>query len=225
MSMEGVCTLASIDLSASAQTKTASVATLSLVGILYFASAILALHFLRTDCNPIRQATSEYAVGPYGLLMTSAFFSLSVGSLALVLGLYQGVSQPARSRVGLGLLGVWGGAILIAGLFPVDLQGAPQSTSGTIHQINAPVAFLSLTTGAILVSRGFKDDEKWRPFHRFALMLSLVMLAEFLGIGLIIAMESGFAGLAQRVFIATFVTWLLPTAARLRSIAIGSLPV
>jgi len=154
--------------------------------------------------------------------MTSAFFSMSMASWALVIGLYQGVSHPARSRIGLGLLGLWGVGVLIAMLFPIDLEGAPQTISGTIHRMNGPLTFLSLTAGAILVSRRFKHDETWRPFHRTALILSLVMLAAFIGIFLSIATESGFAGLAQRIDLAALVTWMLLTAARLRSVALGS---
>jgi hypothetical protein len=147
---------------------------------------------------------------------------MSVASWALVIGLYQGVSQPARSRIGLGLLGLWAVGVLIAMLFPIDLEGAPQTISGTVHRMNGPLTFLSLTAGVILVSRRFKHDETWRPFHRTALILSLVMLAAFIGTFLSIATESGFAGLTQRIYLATFVTWFLLTAARLRSMALGS---
>jgi uncharacterized membrane protein YozB (DUF420 family) len=204
----------------------------AIVGVAYFAVIIVALHFLRPDLNPLSQPTSEYAVGPYGFLMTSAFFSMSLGSFALVTGLYQGVSQSARSRIGLGLLGIWAVGVLIALIFPIDPEGAPQTDpegapqtiSGTIHGINGPLAFLSLTAGAILVSRRFRQDEKWRPFHRAALILSLVMLAVFIATFVNIATESGFAGLCQRIFLAAFVTWFFLTAVRLRSTATGSVP-
>jgi hypothetical protein len=196
----------------------------AIVGVAYFAVIIVALHFLRPDLNPLSQPTSEYAVGPYGFLMTSAFFSMSLGSFALVTGLYQGVSQSARSRIGLGLLGIWAVGVLIALIFPIDPEGAPQTISGTIHGINGPLAFLSLTAGAILVSRRFRQDEKWRPFHRAALILSLVMLAVFIATFVNIATESGFAGLCQRIFLAAFVTWFFLTAVRLRSTATGSVP-
>jgi hypothetical protein len=112
--------------------------------------------------------------------------------------------------------------LLIAMLFPIDLDGAPQTLSGTIHAINGPLTFLSLTVGVILVSRRFKHDEKWRPLHRSTLILSLVMLVEFSGVPLAIATESGFAGLAQRIYLVTFVTWFLLTATRLRSVALES---
>lgn len=216
--------MSSTNLSPSLHTRTqlARIATLALVGVVYFAVVIIALHFLRSDLNPIRRPTSEYAVGSYGFLMTSAFFSMSLGSFALVIGLYQGVSQPARSRVGLGLLGLWAVGVLIAMIFPIDLEGAPQTISGTIHGINGPLAFLSLTAGAILVSRRFEQDEKWRSFHRTALTLSLIMLAAYIATFLNNATGSGFAGLCQRIFLAAFVTWFFLTAARLRSTAVGS---
>jgi len=197
----------------------ARIAAVALVGIVYFVVIIIALHFLRPDHNSIRQTTSEYAVGPYGFLMTSAFFSMSVASLALVTSLYQGLSQPARSQIGLGLLGIWGVAVLIAAAFPIDVQGAPQTISGTIHQLNGRLAFTSLTAGVILVSRRFKYDEKWRPVHRSAVILSLVMLTAYVATFIAIATDSGFGGLAQRISLATFVSWFLLTATRLRFIA------
>jgi len=107
--------------------------------------------------------------------------------------------------------------------FPIDPEGAPQTVSGTIHQINGPLAFLSLTAGTILVSRRFKQAQQWRPLHRTALILSLVMLAVFIATFLNIATASGFAGLCQRIFLAVFATWFVLTAARLRSLATGSI--
>jgi uncharacterized protein DUF998 len=200
--------------------RTATLATVALVGVGYFALVLIALHFLRTDYNPIKQPTSEYAVGPYGSLMTSAFVGMSVGSLALALGLSQGLPRPARSRIGLVLLGIWAVGVVIAAIFPIDLEGAPETTAGTIHRINGPLAFFSLAVAANLISRGFGHDERWRPFHRLAQVLALIMLVEFVAVA--IARNFGLGGLAQRIFIVTFVVWLLSTAARLRSLAIGS---
>jgi hypothetical protein len=156
--------------------------------------------------------------------MTSAFFSMSLGSFALVIGLYRAVSQRARSGIGLGLLGIWAVGALIAMSFPIDAEGAPQTISGTIHRINGPLGFLSLTAGTILVSRRFKQDRLWRPKHRTAVILSLVMLAAFIATFLSIATVSGFAGLCQRIYLVAFVTWFLLTAARLRAISGGSVP-
>ncbi len=196
--------------------------TVALAAISYFVVILATLHFLRHDLNPISRTTSEYAVGPFGFLMTSAFFSMSLASWALVIGLYQGIPGPARSRIGLALLGIWAVGVLIAMIFPIDADGAAQTMAGAIHAINGPLIFLSLTSSVILVSQHFKYDAIWGSFHRLALILSLVMLVEFITVPLAMVTESGLAGLAQRAFLVTFVTWFVLTAARLRSIAMGA---
>jgi hypothetical protein len=202
----------------------ASIATVAVAvaGAVYFALVVAALHFLRPDLNPISQPTSAYAVGPNSFLMTSAFFSMIVASLALVIGLYQAVSPSVISRIGIALLGIWAAGVLIAMIFPMDAEGAPTTTSGTIHQTTGPLTFLSLTAGMILMSWGFRQDEKWRPFHLTALTLSLVMLAAYIATFLSFLTDSGTLGITQRIALATVVTWMLMTAARLRSAAPGS---
>lgn len=205
-------------LSGTTRRRAARAATVALAGIAYFVVALVALHLLRPDHDPIRQTTSQYAVGRYGLLMTSAFLSMSVASFALVIGLHHGVSQPARSRVGLGLLTLWGVGVLIAMCFPINLDGTPPTTSGIIHRINGPLAFLSLTAGMILLSRRLKHDPRWHPLHRSALILSLVMLALFVVTFLNIVTGFGFAGLAQRMSLAVVVLWYLLAAGQLRSL-------
>jgi hypothetical protein len=194
-----------------------TIAMTAIAAIVYFVVVILALHFLRPDLDPIRQPTSQYAVGPYGFLMTSAFFSMSIASFALVIGLYQSVSQPALSRVGLTLLGLWGVGVLIAMLFPIDPEGSPQTIAGTIHRINGPLSFLYATLGTTLLSGRFKQDEAWRSLYRPAVILSLVIVATFIAGGVSIATDSGLAGLTQRIDLAALVTWILLTAARLHS--------
>jgi len=194
----------------------------AIAAIAYFSVIIVILHFLRPDLDPISRTTSEYAVGPYGFLMTSAFFSMSLACGALVIGLYQTISGPALSRLGLALLGIWTVGVLIAMIFPIDPEWAPQTLAGTIHAINGPLIFLSLTVSVILISQRFRHDAMWRTIHRLALTLSLVMLGEFISVPLAMATGSGLGGLAQRIFLATFVIWFVLTATRLRSIALQS---
>lgn len=194
-------------------------ATVSLAGTAYFVVVIVAMHFLNPEFDPIQRPTSEYAVGPFGYLMTSAFVALSLATWALVIGLSRDLAQPAQSRVGIGLLGVFGIGLLVAATFPIDLEGAPQTVAGTIHSINGPLTFLSLVVGTNLVSRKFKHDVRWRPIHRFASVLALIMIPEFVAGGLAAATATG-AGIAQRILIVTFATWFVLVALRLRSNAI-----
>jgi hypothetical protein len=192
-------------------------ATVSVIGTTIFVVLIAVLHFVN-DIDPIQRPTSEYAVGPTGYLMTLAFVAISVSTWALVIGLGQGLSELARSRLGLGFLGVFGIGVLVAAAFPIDLEGAPQTLHGTIHSINGPLTFLSLIVGINLVSGRLKHDERFQPIHRLASVLALIMIPEFIAGGLAAARETG-AGIAQRLLIITFVTWFVIVAARLRSTA------
>ena len=196
----------------------AGAARVAIGGLAYFAAVIVVLHFLRPELSPLSQPTSAYAVGPYSFLMTSAFFSMSMASLALVMGLYHGVARQARSRTGLALLTAWAVGVFIAMSFPMDPDGVASTISGTIHQTAGPLTFLALTVGMICVSWAFQKDAKWRLFYRIALALSVVMLAAFVATFLSFATDSGTVGIAQRIALATAVIWMLLTAMRIRSV-------
>jgi len=191
--------------------------TIALICIAYFAFAIVALHFLRPDLNPLSRPTSEYAVGEYGFLMSTAFFSMSVASFSLLIGLYKGISKPAQSRIGLILLGIWGTGVLVAMMFPINREGTDLTTVNIIHRTNGPLIFLCLSVGAVLISRRVRLDDKWQSFYRTALTLSLIMLALFFITGANIAAKSGFEGLCQRTFLLVFVTWFISMNLHLRS--------
>ena len=191
--------------------------TIALICIAYFAFAIVALHFLRPDLNPLSRPTSEYAVGEYGFLMSTAFFSMSVASFSLLIGLYKGISKPAQSRIDLILLGIWGTGVLVAMMFPINREGTDLTTVNIIHRTNGPLIFLCLSVGAVLISRRVRLDDKWRPFYHTALTLSLIMLALFFITGANIATKSGFEGLCQRTFLLVFVTWFISMNLHLRS--------
>src|SRR5919112_5523406 len=105
-------------------------ALLAIVGIASYLLNLAALHFLRTDVNPVVEPVSNYAVGAYGFLSTAANIGGGLAALALTLGLYLSIAPPSRSRVGLFLLGLVGVSELLAAIFPIDV-GAQATTIGT----------------------------------------------------------------------------------------------
>jgi hypothetical protein len=202
----------------------AGLATVAIIGTAIFVVLIAALHFLSPEMNPIERRTSEYAVGPFGYLMTLAFVAMSLATWSLVIGLRRNLSKPAISPLGLGFLGVFGIGLLVAATFPTDLEGAPQTLAGTIHSINGSIAFLSLTVGTNLVSRRLKLDARWLPIHRVASVLALIMIPEFIAGGVAAARETG-GGIAQRILLVTFSAWFFVVALRLRANAREALAV
>jgi hypothetical protein len=72
-------------------------ALLTIVGIADFLLNVAALHVVRPDVNPVLEPISNYAVGPYGFLLTAADIGLGLAALALIFGLYLNIATPGRS--------------------------------------------------------------------------------------------------------------------------------
>lgn len=202
---------------------TAPVARLGLVamgGTVIAVALIAVLHVLNPGLHPAQRPTSEYAVGPFGYLMTAAFVSWSVATWALITGLRRHLPAQATSRVGIGLLSMWGVGLLVAAMFPIDPEGAATTTAGTVHSLAGPLTFISLVTGMVLISRRLKRDERWIATHRVVWPLALITIPEFLVGGVTRAAGAG-AGIAQRVMLLTVASWFVLVAHRLCSNARG----
>ena len=76
---------------------TGVLALLAIVGIVDFLLNVAALHFVRPDVNPMLEPMSNYAVGPYGFLLTAADIGYGLAALALTFGLYLNIAPPGRS--------------------------------------------------------------------------------------------------------------------------------
>jgi hypothetical protein len=84
---------------------------------------VTALYFLNPSYSLFRSFAGTYDLGSYEFLIASTFFSLGLGALALVIGLYRGITQSPRTRKGLILLGIWGVGMLLTGIFPANEAG------------------------------------------------------------------------------------------------------
>ena len=173
-------------------------ASVAIIAFAYFLIVVTALYFLNPSYSLFRSFAGTYDLGSYEFLIASTFFSLGLGTLALVIGLYRGITQSARSWMGLILLGIWGvgmllagilpandggstvphmTTVLIAGIFPVEVQATPETAFSFMHIFAILGALCSLSLAAILLSRRFKQDENWHPIHRPASFLAVLLLA------------------------------------------------
>jgi hypothetical protein len=173
-------------------------ASVAIIAFAYFLIIVTALYFLNPSYSLFRSFAGTYDLGSYEFLIASTFFSLGFGALALVIGLYRGISRSARSRRGLILLGIWGvgmllagifpanepsgtlphmTTVLIAGIFPVEVQATPETLFSWLHLFAILGSLISLSLAAFLLSRRFKQDDNWQPIQRLAFLLALLMLA------------------------------------------------
>jgi hypothetical protein len=54
------------------------------LGLVLFTVAIVMLHFLNTDIDPVTRGISHYVFGKFGWLLAAGFVSLGIGSAALI---------------------------------------------------------------------------------------------------------------------------------------------
>ena len=187
-------------------------ALITIGGIVYFVVAVIVLHFLRPEYNPINHAVSNYAVGPYGYLMTAAFYALALSVFALALSLFRNIALTNLSRVAILLLCLASSGMVVMGVFPGDVHALhpPATITGVIHWTAAGTSFLSIMIAAFLLSSFFKTDERWQVFQRPCFILALVMVGALLLYGTLALI--GWIGIGQRIYIAVCLLWLLVLA-------------
>ena len=158
---------------------------------------VAALHLLRTDYNPLRNFTSEYLLGPFGILAAAAAFILAATFLILLVGLRLTVRPSVFLTASCVLLGVMVVSVCVCAVFPFDPLPPDDShptfiSSGAIiHVVSSALLYVSLVT----LSLGFLN---------LASFAALVFAPFYL------------RGLAQRGGWLAVLVWLLLTGLRLR---------
>ena len=214
-------------------------ATIALIGFAYFVIAVVALYFLNPAYDLISSFEGNYDLASYEFLIASTFFGLSLGSLALMIGLYQTTSRSAGSWISLLLLGIWSVGILlagifpaneggstvphmttafIAGIFPVEVEAYPETTLSFIRILAIRGALFSLSLAAILLSWRFKHEEKWRSIRYFSSILALAMIAAsiFICQAMFLFIHTELVGLSLRLLTFSSLLWLVLTVTHLR---------
>lgn len=198
------------------QVKSLGAATMA--SLSYFTIALLSLHALRTDYEPRVHFISDYAVGPWCWIMTTAFLALAAGCLSLGLGLFRDGPAPFVARVGaLGFIAAAVGLVVTAA-FPTDVPGAPLTLSGDIHEISFRVNVLGIMAGVILVSSGTAFDPRWRRYRTAALLLMLSAIAAVV-LQFATLRKGAPYGYANRLFVVVVVSWMWTLATALESVA------
>jgi len=177
------------------------VASLGLGG---FAAALIALHVLRHDLDPIRFPISDYALGRYGWLMTAGFVLSGIGSAVVLALLRRRLPAAARSTAGQLLLALWTAGAFVVAIFPTDPGGTVTTGRGVVHVIASVVSFLALPLAALAYARGFGRDAAWRGLVRPSQVLAVVMLLLFFGGQPLL----GVMGLPERLLVGTAFAWL-----------------
>lgn len=187
-----------------------SAATLAIIAYVYWVATVIVLPVLTADVyDPVEQSISALALGRFGALMDAAFLAFAIGSFALAFGLYRAVRDAVIAPL---LLAVASVLWFLLGVF----RTGPEGTEATIHFAVALTSFLLIVVVMFVFVRRFRDDTRWRSFARPTLVWAIIAVEAFF---LIPILGDRLFGVSERVFIGSWVSWLLATAIRLRSVA------
>lgn len=195
--------------------RTALALAVVLIGV--YAALDIVVQLLPPHYDPISQAESDLAVGPYGYLMTANFVVRGVLTISFLGGLAGATDVTRRSGVGTALLGVWGvGAFLLAA-FPTDV-GSTTTVHGDVHLAVAAVAFAGGAFGEWLLSRHLSEEPRLRSLASGAQVVASLAVLFFVvvlcSIGVPYLFHHVF-GLVERIFIGLVLLWMLLVAAGL----------
>jgi hypothetical protein len=151
-------------------------------------------------------------------------------TLCFAIGLRQ-VFRTGRSSVwGPILLGVFGMALIVAGIFVTDPNlgyppgthtNGPQTLHGTIHGVSGLIAFGSVAIASFVMARRFAGDPSWKGWALYSIVTGVLVVVFFIAATVVSALdENGVfpdspTGLFQRIAIIVGWGWIALLAIRL----------
>jgi hypothetical protein len=157
-------------------------ARLAIVAIVSYQILLILLIFLRPDLAPSWHTISEWAIGPYGWIM-SCVFLISALSYAASFVLLKSQLHGPMGRIGLGLLlicVIGGTGVGIFTTDPMPLH-SPLSTRGTLHVIFGTSQLALFPFAALLINLSLaRNNHTWNPARRILLWTAGLPLFGFL---------------------------------------------
>ena len=184
------------------------------------AVALIMLHLLPTGYNPVRDAVSDYGVGPYRGWFWLQAVAGGVGCLALAIALAQ-LHPFTPTQVAVALI-VTAGARLLIPFFATDQDGSRfQTLHGTIHMILAVIAFGGMVWAATGLWSTLSHYPAWRGAEGALTIIPRIMLGSVIAVVLAIVGPrlKPFFGVFERLFYLSSITWVLIVAIDLARIS------
>jgi len=161
---------------------------MGIVGPLLFIAIFLLEDLTRPGFSPWRDFVSSLALSSQGWEQIANFIICGLCVVGFSIGVRQVMPTGPAHLWGPLLLAIFGLSLIVAGIFVTDPSlGYPpgaavvQTWHGTIHGLNAPIAFGSVTAAAFVFSRRFLADPPRRSFGRYSLISGAALLIAFIG--------------------------------------------
>ena len=187
-------------------------ATIALIALLLFPAVVLVLNVVQSGYSALSQAMSELALGSAGWLMGVAFVSMGIGTALVGLCIRDSIPRARVAPIAL----VLAGTLDVVSAFFHTNGDEPATTASTIHEIAGISTFILVVIAMYATIGSFRRRADWRSFVIPTAVWSIVATGTFF---LVPILGDDLFGLAQRIFVATWISWLAVVAARTRALA------
>ncbi len=180
---------------------------LGIAALVVCLASLIALHFLPTGYNPIRDAVSDYGVGRFAYLYgIQAFTSGISGACLLAILFMKGTGLPI---VGMVALGCYALSRMVIPAFPTDLQ--PQrTTKGMVHMILAMFTFTGIAVAAWILTGPMVQAMGWEEIAGILSAASIITYLSAIGVIMVSLLRSlrSIFGLVERCIYVGTIFWL-----------------
>jgi hypothetical protein len=160
-----------------------SAAELAIGAIVLYQVLLAVLIFLRPDLDPSWHTPSEWAIGPYGWIMSGGFL-VSALSYAALYVMLRSQLHGTMGRIGLGILVVCVTGAAGVGIFTTDPMPfhSSLSTRGTLHVIFGTSQLVLLPFAALLINLSLaRQNPAWARARSILFWSAGLPLFGFLG--------------------------------------------
>jgi hypothetical membrane protein len=200
-----------------------------LIGPALFVAGVVIQDAFKPGFDPSRQFISHLSLGPFGWV-NSALLVVS-GGLIVLFGIgFRRLLQadPRARRIAVPIV-LFGGSLIAAGMFVIDPGlgyppgPAPDAPTwyGTLHDIAGGLAFLAVTAGTVMTGRSTTRLGAARASYVACavIVVAFAVTSMLAGLDYSGSYRPAPAGLVERIYLITAVTWVAALAWRARRTA------
>jgi hypothetical membrane protein len=189
-------------------------AVLGIASPMLFVLLVVVMGFIHPGYSHLTNFISDLGAldAPIPYVQRLNFFQFGIGIAVLAWALYMGMDQP--SRVALVLQVIIGVGIFLSGIFPGH-SNDPGSRETMLHNLVGIPAFLMIMLVPLVAGWRFRRSEAWRGLSAYSISMTPVLVAMFVLMARADASPTGAPGLFQRLFIGTWLFWMVVIAHRL----------
>ncbi|HLX57777.1 MAG TPA: DUF998 domain-containing protein [Ktedonobacteraceae bacterium] len=200
------------------------------IGPLFFILVFLIEGATRPGYSAWHNFVSSLGTGPGGWVQIANFLICGALMLCFAVGLRQVLRSGKSSVWGPVLLGIFGLALITAGIFVTDgslgyppgTRGSgPQTLHGMIHGVAGLITFSSLTIASFVMARRFAGDPGWKGWALYSIVTGILIAAFFIASTTVSALDANGVlpgsptGFLQRIAIIAGWVWIALLAIRL----------